>query len=48
MIDKKKPIEVKKFERSYEFEDCIVVWKYDNSKSITGPYEVEVKYKKKK
>ena len=48
MIDKKKPIELKKFERSYEFDDCTVIWKYNNFKIITGPYEVEVKYKEKK
>jgi hypothetical protein len=48
MADKKKPQEVRKSERSYDYDDCVVVWKYDNSKTNTGPYEVEIKYKKKK
>lgn len=50
MIDKKtkKPTEHKKFERTFEFDDSIVIWKYDNLKTNTGPYEVEVKYLKKK
>jgi hypothetical protein len=44
----KKPVEQKKFERTITFDDCLVVWKYDNYKTNTGPYEVEVKYLKKK
>jgi hypothetical protein len=48
MIDKKKTPEVKKYERSFIYEDCTIVWKYDNSKVNTGPFEVEIKYKKLK
>lgn len=36
------------FERVFEFEDCTIIWKYDNFKSNSGPYEVEVKPIKKK
>jgi hypothetical protein len=35
-----------KFERVYEDEDTISIWKYDLSKTTTGPVEVEIKYKK--
>ena len=35
-----------KFERIYEDEDTISIWKYDLTKSTTGPFEVEIKYKK--
>ena len=35
-----------KFERVYEDEDTISIWKYDLTKSTTGPFEVEIKYKK--
>lgn len=50
MNDKKtkKTVEQKKFERTYEMEDCVMVWKYDNYKTNTGPYEVEIKQLKKK
>jgi hypothetical protein len=50
MSDKKtkKPVEQKKFERTITFDDCLVVWKYDNYKTNTGPYEVEIKQLKKK
>jgi hypothetical protein len=36
------------FERVFEYEDCIVIWKYDNFKSNSGAYEVEIKPNKKK
>jgi hypothetical protein len=50
MSDKKvkKQVERKVFERVVTYEDCILIWKYDNHKSNTGPYEVEIKYPKKK
>lgn len=48
MSEKKKPTEIKKYERTYETEDSISIWRYDTSKTTTGPYEVETKYKKKK
>lgn len=49
MNDKKskKLVEQVKTERSFTFDDCTVIWKYDNSKTNTGPYEVEVKYGRK-
>ena len=45
--EKKLP-ERKKYERIVDHEDCIVIWKYDNHKTTTGPYEVEIKQKKGK
>jgi hypothetical protein len=48
MRRKKKNIEHKKYQRVFEYEDCTVIWKYDTHKAITGPYEVETKYFKKK
>jgi hypothetical protein len=35
-----------KFERVYEDEFTISIWKYDLNKTTTGPVEVEIKYKK--
>lgn len=35
-----------KFERVYEDEDTITIWKYDLNRTTTGPVEVEIKYKK--
>lgn len=50
MSDKKvkKQIERKVFERVITHEDCTLIWKYDNYKSNSGPYEVEIKHNKKK
>jgi hypothetical protein len=50
MNDKKikKQVEHKKYERSYVYDDCTIIWKYDNLKSISGPYEVEIKHPKKR
>ena len=50
MSDKKvkKQVERKVFERVITHEDCVLIWKYDNHKSNTGPYEVEIKQLKKK
>jgi len=36
----------KKWERIYESEETISIWKYDSEISMTNPYEVEIKYKK--
>jgi hypothetical protein len=49
MKDKqKKPIdEPRKVEREFSFDDATVIWKYNYTKSISNPYEVEVKYKRK-
>jgi hypothetical protein len=35
-----------KFERIYEDEETISIWKYDLNKTKNGPVEVEIKYKK--
>ena len=50
MSDKKtkKQVERKVFERTITLDDCIMIWKYDTSKTNSGPFEVEVKYPKKK
>jgi hypothetical protein len=50
MSDKKtkKQVERKVFERTITLDDCIMIWKYDNHKTNTGPYEVEIKQLKKK
>ena len=50
MSDKKskKLPERKKYERIVEHEDCTMIWKYDNYKTNTGPYEVEIRQKKTK
>ena len=41
----KNEIEYKKWERVYEDEDTISIWKYNSKISSINPYEVEVKYK---
>ena len=50
MNDKKikKVPERKKYERIIEHDDCTMIWKYDNYRSNTGPYEVEIRQKKVK
>jgi hypothetical protein len=35
-----------KFERIYEDEETISIWKYDYNKTRNGPVEVEIKYKR--
>jgi hypothetical protein len=42
----KNEIEPKKWERIYEDEDTISIWKYNSKISMVNPYEVEIKYKK--
>lgn len=41
------PIEPKpiKFEKRYEDDDCIEVWKYNTNKFSNGPIEVNITYK---
>jgi hypothetical protein len=34
-----------KFNRTYEDEHTITTWKYDLTKSTSGPVEVDIKYK---
>lgn len=38
--------EPKKWERVYESEETITIWKYNSEISLINPYEVEIKYKK--
>jgi hypothetical protein len=45
MSKKKEPIEHKKWERHYEDDETISIWRYDSKKSMINPYEVEIKYK---
>jgi hypothetical protein len=42
----KKSVTQTKFERVYEDEETISIWKYDSKISTSGPIEVEIKYKK--
>jgi hypothetical protein len=42
----KNEIDPKKWERIYEDEDTISIWKYNSKISMVNPYEVEIKYKK--
>lgn len=35
-----------KWERVYEDEDTITIWKYNSNITTAGPVEVEIKYKK--
>jgi len=41
-------VEKRKFERVFDYPDCQVIWRYDENKTISGPYEVEIKYPKKR
>jgi hypothetical protein len=41
-----KPEKVTKFERVYEDEYCTSIWKYDYSKTTSGPVSVEHRWKK--
>jgi hypothetical protein len=38
----------KKWERMYESEETISIWKFDSNFSKTNPYQVDIKYKKNK
>ena len=40
--------DTKKFEVVFEDDDCISIWKYDHTKTKTGPVETEIKWKKGK
>ena len=42
IIDEPKPT---KFERRYEDEDTVEIWKFDLKKFDKGPIEVDIKYK---
>jgi len=42
---KSKKSEEEKWERIHEYEDCVVIWKYNSNISKINPYEVEVKDK---
>ena len=41
-----KPEKTTKFERVYESEYCTSIWKYDYSKTTSGPVSVEHRWKK--
>ena len=41
-----KPEKTNKFERIYESEYCTSIWKYDYSKTTSGPVSVEHRWKK--
>lgn len=43
-----KEVEHRKWERVYEDEDHISIWRYDSKKSLINPCEVEIKYKNEK
>ena len=43
-----KEVEHRKWERVYEDEDSISIWRYDSKKSLINPCEVEIKYKNEK
>lgn len=43
---KKNEEEHRKWERVYEDEDTISIWRYDSKISTINPYQVEIKYKK--
>ena len=40
------PEKVNKFERVYENEYCTSIWKYDYSRTTSGPVSVEHRWKK--
>lgn len=48
MKKKKEPVEHKKWERRFEDDDHISIWRYDSKKSTVNPYEVEIIYKNDK
>ena len=43
----KKPLVKQKIKvnRTFDYPDCTVIWKFDSDKSTSGPYEVEIKQK---
>lgn len=43
---KKQGEEHRKWERVYEDEETISIWKYDSKVSMVNPVSVEIKYKK--
>jgi hypothetical protein len=45
-IKNKEIIKPTKWEVIYEDEEGTSIWKYDTKKSITGPFEVEYRFKK--
>lgn len=48
MSKKKIEIEHKKWERVFEDDDSITIFRYDSKRSMVNPYEVEIKYKNDK
>ena len=48
MSKKKIEIEHKKWERVFEDDNSITIFRYDSKKSMINPYEVEIKNKPEK
>ena len=46
IINTKQEEKPSKFERVYEDDECISIWKYDLKKSKNGPIDVEYRYKR--
>ena len=40
-----KIVEHKKWERTFEDDETIIIFKYDSKKSMVNPCEVDIKYK---
>jgi hypothetical protein len=38
-------VQIKKWERKFENEYSITIWKFNSDISLTNPYEVEIKHK---
>lgn len=45
-INQKEVVKPTKWERVYEDEDSISIWRYNSKITIAGPVEVEIKYKR--
>ena len=45
-VNTKTTVKPTKWEKTYENEESITIWKYDSNITTHGPIEVEIKYKK--
>lgn len=41
-----KSVELTTIERTFEYDDCTVIWRFNPKKRLLGAYEVEIKHKK--